>query len=308
MLTFLRTLLHRTATPALPSHPVITFADLTQRFLGSREKMGVRWATLRNYEIFARSIIRERGAQDIRVFSGEEFVGAVAAHGTAWCEYLKVMMRWAHKQHLVPTDPTGGALRDCTLTDATPPVYLTPSEAQRFFACITEPYRAAFTLAMYAGVRPYEVCRLDWRAINVRERRIRIDSAVSKIRRTRIIEDIPTIVWAQLALHEQREGPIIPACAIGPRAGEVNCWAWAKERRDAGRQARVTLAHDILRHSFATYFVALTGEPGRAAKVLGHYDLRMLVQHYDGVATKQDAEDYFHPKPILALPVRSATP
>jgi integrase len=145
-------------------------------------------------------------------------------------------------------------------------------------------------------------------AINVRERRIRVGPQISKIRRMRIIEDVPTILWAQLALWEQRDGSVFPP--VSPRDEDglrerATAWRWSHVRAEAGRRALVPLAHDVLRHSFATYFVALTGSPDRCAKILGHYDLRMLAEHYDGVATKQDAEDYFHPKPILALPAPS---
>jgi integrase len=65
------------------------------------------------------------------------------------------------------------------------------------------------------------------------------------------------------------------------------------ERRRAARVAEVPLGHDILRHTFATYYVALTGHPAMASKVLGHYKLHTLAAHYDGVATKAEAKDYF---------------
>ena len=72
---------------------------------------------------------------------------------------------------------------------------------------------------------------------------------------------------------------------------------WMAERQRAAVATGVTLGHDILRHTFATHYVALTQDLGKAAKILGHYKIHTLVAHYDGVATKRQAREYFRAKP-----------
>lgn len=290
-----------------PAAPGLTLAELTRRFLASRRERNLRETTVVNYASWTRAVAREYGQRPAAAFTVEDFHSLLAAHSRSYGETWKAMWRWAVYEHLVPVDVTAGVIRRHVHGDSKPPAYLSPSEAQRFYAAIRDEFKAPFALAMYAGLRPMEVCRIDWSAINIRERRIRIEPAVSKIRRARFIEDVPTILWAQLALYEQHEGPLIPRCAQGGSQERPNMQFWINERARAGAVAHVPLAHDVLRHSFATYFVAHTGSPDRVAKILGHHDLRMLATHYDGVATKQEAEQYFHPKPILGLPLHSST-
>lgn len=283
-----------------------TARDSLPLFLASRQSMGLRPATLYRWQSWARTLEREHGALPLAALTKEEVLRLWSHRSVDWRESVRTWLRWCYAHSLVP-GPVGDALLSRPpYGDRTPPKYLSPSEAQRFFHAVPPEYRASFALAMFAGLRPFEVVRLDWCRINVKERRIRIDPAISKTRRLRLIEDVPTILWAQLALHEQPSGPVVPQSI--PRSGakwlpDHATWhQWNIVKNAAARRSLVKLSHDVLRHSFATFFVALTGSPDRCARILGHSDLHMLAEHYDGVATKQDAHDYFHPKPILALP------
>lgn len=164
----------------------------------------------------------------------------------------------------------------------------------------------ALVLGLYAGLRPYEVCRIEWGAVNIAERRIKVEASVSKTRRARIIEGVPTILWALLQPYWTREGYVFPRPEGWSQKSIFTLYG--KMRRTAGRMANVALPHDVLRHSFATYFVAITGDVGRAAKILGHCGLYQLEAHYDAKETKQAAAQYFHPRPILSLPAPASEP
>lgn len=141
--------------------------------------------------------------------------------------------------------------------------------------------------------------------IHVKERYIMLPPDVAKTGYKRIIEGVPTILWAQLALYQRDSGEIIPRLSKGKAPESLNVPRWIHERREAAMRASVTLGHDILRHTFATYFVALRGDPGPAVKVMGHCSLRLLAKHYDGVATRAEAEAFFSPPRRLALPCGS---
>jgi len=55
---------------------------------------------------------------------------------------------------------------------------------------------------------------------------------------------------------------------------------------------------DCLRHSFATYAVALTNNPGQVAIWLGHNgNPTMLYRHYRGLTTKAEADKFFALRP-----------
>ena len=70
------------------------------------------------------------------------------------------------------------------------------------------------------------------------------------------------------------------------------------KHRHAQAKAIRPWPHDVTRHSFASYAVALTADPGKVALWLGHQgNPTMLHRHYRGLARKADAEKYFAIKP-----------
>ena len=64
----------------------------------------------------------------------------------------------------------------------------------------------------------------------------------------------------------------------------------SKSNEDRAQLARM---HNVLRHSFASYHVALEGDAARTALLLTHRNQSMLWQHYRGRATKAEAKAYF---------------
>src|SRR5262249_4468658 len=69
-------------------------------------------------------------------------------------------------------------------------VTLTPKEAESLMLATDNdiellPYHA---LGLFAGIRPFELQRLDWQHVDLTERHIEIVSAVSKTGRRRIID------------------------------------------------------------------------------------------------------------------------
>jgi integrase len=273
-----------------------TFADIYPAFYKSREAMGMRPWTLSRHRNFGKHLIANLGKRQVARLTRADYLAIELQYGNHFMEGLRCFVNWSFKEGFIPANAMPPRARE-PLRDHLPPKYMTPSEAQRYYAAMEDAYKPALALMMFAGLRPMEACRMDWGSIHVAERRIRVEARMTKVRRPRVIEDIPTIVWAQLALFEKREGALVP--------GETDFAKyeyWQRAKQAAVKIALVKLAPNVFRHSFATYFVALTGSTARAAKVLGHTKLDMLARHYDGVSTKVEAEHYFHPKPILALP------
>lgn len=294
--------------------PRVPVSRVLDAFLASRRERGLRPVTLDNYRSWAVAILPKLGERAISEVQMEELAALRDSLSNIWWEYTHCMLRWAVRERYLLTNPLPPRPAK-PLGDHQQIAYLTPVEAQRFWAAVPEEARAAFALAMYGGLRPYEVCRMRWEAISIAERRIRIEASVSKTRTPRIIEDagerrLPTILWAQLGLRYERTGWVLPRmerCGASVLAEDrLMYWSWQGYRKRAMQLSGVELAPDVLRHTFATYFVALTGDPFFVAKILGHRDLAQLIRHYDGVATRQDAEEYVHPKPILALQDKKA--
>ena len=54
---------------------------------------------------------------------------------------------------------------------------------------------------------------------------------------------------------------------------------------------------DGLRHAAATYHFALYGDAAKTAALLGERDIRTLLEHYKGLATEAEAEEFYALRP-----------
>jgi integrase len=58
---------------------------------------------------------------------------------------------------------------------------------------------------------------------------------------------------------------------------------------------------DILRHTAASYWLALTGDVGKCATIFGNSP-KVFSSHYNGLATPEDARRFFEPPPAPTGP------
>jgi len=80
-------------------------------------------------------------------------------------------------------------------------------EVAAYFALCDQPWRDAATLVYGAGMRPGEVFSLDWRNVDLRERKIRVAEGKSKAAR-RLLPMLPEVYEVLLARHEMQRHPI----------------------------------------------------------------------------------------------------
>jgi integrase/recombinase XerD len=156
------------------------------------------------------------------------------------------------------------------------PVILTVTEARRLLASTLfrdrDPNlpkcRAYLAIGMFAGVRPEEMQRLDWRQVDLGACTITILATNAKCRVRRIVIVEP--VLREWLLPVSRAcGPVLP------------------EPLDVLRQStRAVLGlskwpQDILRHTFASYHFEKYHDEARTKKQIGHRDDgRVFYNHY----------------------------
>jgi integrase len=146
--------------------------------------------------------------------------------------------------------------------------------------CQSVEERRVVALLAFAGIRPDaesgEIARIDWEAVGAKE--IYIAPATSKTGSDRHIPLTPRL-RAELVGHPT-EGPVLPA---GWRR------SWQRIRKAAG----IAGEQDILRHSFASHYLAATDE-ARAKAAMGHTaGSSTLFRHYRRAVTQADGLAYF---------------
>lgn len=183
-----------------------------------------------------------------------------------------------------------------------------------------------FAICALAGVRPNEAARLDWANINLDESLIRIPAAVSKTKRARLVPIEKNLV-AWLLPYRKSTGSLSPpdvtirrwrerlagAAVLGLdevrrrlnaqrgmkgsaiKAGRLS-WDYVVEDARKAVKPSALWPADVLRHSYATYWMAVHAHEGRLAEILGNSP-RIIQVHYKGLATQKEGQKYFAIRP-----------
>jgi integrase len=137
-----------------------------------------------------------------------------------------------------------------------------------------------FALCLFAGIRPClrtgEILRLQPASVKLDANMIRIDGEVSKVREPRNVAIQPNLA-AWLRAYPLKKFPIIPANLQHIREKVAE---------------KFPLAHDVMRHSFISFFVAKFRSIGEAALQAGNSE-SIIRKHYLDLKTTEEAEEFF---------------
>ena len=144
----------------------------------------------------------------------------------------------------------------------------TPAEMATLLKVADVSWLPALAIGGFAGVRPEELRRLDWCEVDLKAGLITVMATKSKTRKKRHVTIAPTLA-AWLKPFAQKAGRVV-------KPNE-------RKMRLAAMQAAgiERWPMDVLRHSFASYHVALQNDDGAStANQLGHRNSDMLYAHY----------------------------
>src|ERR1051326_5802602 len=125
-------------------------------------------------------------------------------------------------------------------------------------------------LGFFAGVRPDELKRLDWSAVNLSRRQVVIGPEVAKTKQQRILPLNDTAV-AWLAKCARKHGRIVTPDNFRKRFD-----AW---RKAAGIRFK-DWPKDCIRHVFGTMHYAAINDPVETARLMGHVGVDIFFRHY----------------------------
>lgn len=275
------------------------FVDGVRIFLRDRAATGLRQSSLEFYEhhlfaaeeTFGDALISDLTPERLRNY----LLALPAASGARW-RALRAMIRFGLRQDppWLATDPTPSV--SVPGPRSTPEPGILPAEAADSAMEAKSPWRPVWALWLFAGLRPSEVRgrgkeAMRWRHIDPDARLVRVPAGAAKTGRARILEGLPDRLWREIGTPGQPDQPIASAGYLsGIRALQTALGYLS----DQGRTRVKPWPHDATRHSFATYHLALTGDPGRTSLLLGHEGSpTLLYRHYRGLATEAEAQRWF---------------
>jgi integrase len=140
-------------------------------------------------------------------------------------------------------------------------------------------------LGFFAGIRPFEIARMEPRDFLISDKRINIRAEVAKPKREgkplpRLIEGLPDTLWMWLEFVRFE--------------GQVDKTNYIERRRKLIADAGIDWPNSAARHTFSTYAYAHLQNAGVVRKWTGHRNNdSIFLDHYAGLETRARGEEYF---------------
>jgi len=155
---------------------------------------------------------------------------------------------------------------------------LTVKETAALLNAATEETLPYFAIGCFAGLRPAELSRLDWKDIDLESGLIEVTAKKSKTASRRFVTIQPNLAEWLAPYRLNKGGPISPINErkklhfIRVAAGVAKSWP-----------------HDAMRHSFASYHLAHFKNDAALALQMGHTDTGMIYANYRELVKPKDA-------------------
>jgi len=278
-------ILHATKQFSLPLERGVfdarTIATVTAELLAAKLAANRRPRYVTSLRQYLEQFARGRENRPLASFTTAEieawlnrYPGAYARQ--TWLNRLSTLFAFAVRRGYLLSNPC--AVIDRVTVDKKPPVILTPAQVETLLRVVPTAGRPYFILALYAGIRPEELERMDWADVNLETRTVRVDG---KTRQRRIVPLSEKAV-ALLSVCPLRRGPVAPSHMTLRRM----------KRRAAAVLGFAQWPQDLLRHTAASYLLALHQDAGKVATMLGNSPA-VLLSHYHEPVNEADCTQFW---------------
>jgi integrase len=142
-------------------------------------------------------------------------------------------------------------------------------------------------LCLFGGLRPTEAARLDWQAVNLQDKEIRLEASQTKTGRARVVTICPALL-AWLKAYKGR--PIFP-----PNWRKI--FDAVKNAAGFGEHdGQTPWTPDAMRHTAISYYFRNTGSYGQTAEQFGNSEA-IIKQHYQSRVSTADAKKFYALRP-----------
>lgn len=261
-----------------------TVAELVEDFVQTKIAAGRRPDSIRDMRArlgVLSSDFQDTPVNEITALDLERWLDARSAKGVHRLNFRQVFQNFFNfgiKRGVCRINPAT-AIERPSINEKIPSI-LTPAAAGKLmFAAHNKspemvPY---FAIAVFAGIRPTELRKLDWSCVDLQARRIRVVPETAKKRRMRYVDISENLLVWLIPYH--RESGVIP---------------FSRKYFDGiKREAGIDWAPDILRHCFGSYHLAKYNNAALTSLQMGHMRTDVLFNHYRDLVTGQDANAFW---------------
>lgn len=273
-----------------------TITEVVEKLLAEKEQKNLRATTLTNlrhrWEKFAEAF----GTRKLNEVTGEELTAWLfkqAAHPVNRHNYrrkigslyrLAIKRKWAAENIVEQTERPEMGETVVGILRVEQVIKLLAHAPDHGFL----PFAA---LGLFAGVRPDELKRLDWKAVNLARRQVVIGPEVAKTKQQRILPLNETAL-AWLATCVKKSGPVVEPANFRKRFD-----AW----RTAAGIKFADWPKDCVRHSFGTYHYGQHNNPVETARLMGHVGVDIFFRHYRALVDEDEAKRFWALRPVISV-------
>jgi integrase len=276
-----------------------TMAEVARLFVDSRVQKnrsvrhldGLRGILARFNEVHGEHRIKDITAEQIMDWLTDQEVGPTTMNHMR--AILHSVFAFALKRKILRDNPVGEIEKEKIKKDKVG--ILSIHEMKALLEAARGDFDVLATIAIggFAGVRPEEIKRLKWSAIDLGRAVIDCGSEVTKTASHRYVKIEPVLAaWLQVdPLFPVRvsQGGQIQGENFRRRFDEVRVAAGFSVRGSEG----VPWPHDALRHSFGSYHLAHFKNAASTALEMGHQGTAMLFSSYRSRVGEQDAREWW---------------
>lgn len=267
----------------------MTVAEVMREIMTNKALLGLSDAHLRTTRCHFRKFVKAFGTRKITTITRRELAFWLHSQSLPASTFRSVR---THLNMLFCHCVNEGYLRDNPAAkipipkqQPVPPGVLTVAAVKKVLELTRAQHPdmlAAIALQCFAGLRREEVKRLTWTEISLERGYVEVSAANSKTAQRRLI---PICVPLRRILMTVRreDGPVVPKCFDDKFA----------ELRATLIQKKLTWPRNALRHSFASYHLALHQDAAKSALQLGHKDTATLFEHYRELVTPEAGKEWF---------------
>jgi len=269
--------------------------EAVETFLEHREKLGRAERTVDNLRSRLKPFVQisgERLVAEIVLGDVDRFLSGVKGRALTRNHYraaLHAFFGWAVKSGLCDENPVH-AVEKATVRPCAPGV-LSPELMRLAFAITPSELWTELALGAFAGLRESEIVRLRWSDIDLERGHIDLRRIGTKNNASwRLVEVLP----ACRAFLEAVRPAFDRGASVLPKRHDAMRRALRMALRDRG----VEWPPNALRHSFASYHLALHQDGGKLALQLGHGGgMSVLMRHYREIVSPEAAREWFEIRP-----------
>jgi integrase len=204
--------------------------------------------------------------------------------------YAGVVFAYAKSHGYCETNPCTGIPK---MGKKKPIQILTPDQAQSLLKNCHPSMVPFYALGMFAGLRPMsELMRAEWKDIDWSDKTIKVEnvktaghSNSARERHIPISENLQK--WLELS---GSQGVMMVGGKFIPGGWNHHVYGPDGDRKKAGI---TQWAPDIMRHSFASYHVAMHEDAALTAAAMGHSDTKLIYSTYRKLVKKSEAEKFW---------------